>query len=256
MKSFRLTKARANLLYHDIPGRKVPLIFIHGLGCASSCDYPAVAADHALAGRRMLLVDLLGSGFSDRPAGFGYTVADHAEAIAEVVTRVAPEGVDLFGHSMGGAVAITAGKLLGQRVRNLILAEPNLDPGGGASSQKIAAMSEADYSSQGHDVLIRASRLDGNIAWAASLALSAPVAIHRASRSLVAGSAPTWRDMLLALPMPRTVIFGELSLANSPDATSLPRQGVNVAVVAKAGHGIAIDNPAGLAAAIGQAAIS
>ncbi|OKO84693.1 hypothetical protein AC629_20770 [Bradyrhizobium sp. NAS80.1] len=253
MKSFWLTKANANLLYHDIPGRSIPLIFIHGLGCASSCDYPAVAADPALTGRRMLLIDLLGSGFSDRPAGFGYTVADHARTIADVVTEVAPEAVDLFGHSMGGSVAIMAARLLGQCVRNLIIAEPNLDPSGGVSSRKIAGMSEADYVAQGHEDLIRASRLDGNVAWAASLALSAPVAVYRASRSLVAGSDPTWRAMLLELSMPRTMIFGELSLANSPDAKLLPQQGVDVAVVPKAGHGIAADNPSGLATAIRRA---
>ncbi|WP_027573357.1 hypothetical protein [Bradyrhizobium sp. WSM1743] len=51
----------------------------------------------------------------------------------------------------------------------------------------------------------------------------------------------------------RTVIFGELSLADSPDAKLLPQQGVNVAVVSNAGHGIAVDNPAGLDAAIGRA---
>lgn len=253
MKSLWLGKAEANLLYHDIPGHGLPLIFIHGLGCASSSDYPAVAADRALAGRRMLLVDLLGSGSSDRPAGFGYTVADHAQTIADVVTQLAPEAVDLFGHSMGGAVAITAARLLGPRVRSLILAEPNLDPGGGLSSRKIAAQSEADYVAQGHAVMVRASRLDGNSAWAASLALSAPVGVHRASRSLVAGSDPTWRAMLLDLPIPRTVIFGELSLASSPDAKLLPQQGVKVAVVSNAGHGIAVDNPAGLAAAIREA---
>ncbi|MFT4116661.1 alpha/beta fold hydrolase [Bradyrhizobium sp.] len=253
MKSFWLAKAKANLLYHDIPGHGSPLVFIHGLGCASSCDYPAVAADPALAGRRMLLVDLLGSGFSDRPAGFSYTVADHAQTIADVVTEIAPGGVDLFGHSMGGAVAIMAARLLGPCVRTLILAESNLDPGGGASSRKIAAMSEADYVAQGHEVLIRASRLDGNIAWAASLALSAPIAVHRASRSLVAGCDPTWRAMLLELPIPRRMIFGELSLASSSDATRLPREGIDVEIIAKAGHGIATDNAAGLASAIRRA---
>ncbi|MBR0818029.1 hypothetical protein [Bradyrhizobium liaoningense] len=53
--------------------------------------------------------------------------------------------------------------------------------------------------------------------------------------------------------MPRTMIFGELSLANSPDARLLPQQGIKVAVAPKAGHGIAVDNPAGLSAAIGGA---
>lgn len=201
----------------------------------------------------MLLVDLLGSGFSDRPAAFAYSVADHARAIADFVAQVAPEGIDLFGHSMGGSVAIMAADLLGPRVRNLVLSEPNLDPGGGLFSRKIAAMSEADYVTRGHEELIKASIREGNVAWAASLSLGSPVAAHRGARSLVAGTDPTWRTLLLDLSMPKTVIFGEFSLADSADARWLPQQGVNVGVVPKAGHAMATENPAGLALAIRQA---
>ena len=49
---------------------------------ASSVRNRPVAADLALWGRRMLLVDLLGAGFSDRPAAFGYAVEDHARVLA------------------------------------------------------------------------------------------------------------------------------------------------------------------------------
>ena len=58
------------------------------------------------------MVDLLGVGFSDRPSEFGYSVADHASTIAEFVAQLALEAVDLFGHSMGGSVAIAAAGLL------------------------------------------------------------------------------------------------------------------------------------------------
>ncbi|MGV7218918.1 alpha/beta fold hydrolase [Bradyrhizobium sp. UFLA05-112] len=253
MKSIRLKATGANLLYHDIPGHGLPLIFIHGLGCASSCDYPVVASDPALAGRRIMLVDLLGAGFSDRPAEFGYTVADHARSVVEFVEAIAPEAIDLFGHSMGGSVAIVAASLLGERIRSLVLSEPNLDPGGGIVSGKIAAMSEADYVAHGHDHLVRASRIERNHAWAASLAVSAPFAVHRGARSLVAGSEPTWREVLRGLSIPRTVIFGETSLPNSADPRQLQQQGVNIGIVPKAGHGMASDNPAGLALTLRQA---
>ena len=84
MKSFKFESDKSTLRYHDIPGTGAPLIFIHGLGCASSCDYPRIASDPALVGRRMLLVDLSGSGFSDHPADFGYTVDDHARTVVEL----------------------------------------------------------------------------------------------------------------------------------------------------------------------------
>ncbi|MEI8632705.1 hypothetical protein P4S72_13375 [Vibrio sp. PP-XX7] len=40
MKEYRLEKRNAILRYHDLPGEGTPIIFIHGLGCAASFDYP------------------------------------------------------------------------------------------------------------------------------------------------------------------------------------------------------------------------
>jgi pimeloyl-ACP methyl ester carboxylesterase len=254
MKSFRLGPGSADLRYHDVPGDGTPLLFIHGLGCASSCDYPRVAADAALAGRRMLLVDLLGFGFSDRPADFGYTIDDHARSVGELVRGLDFEAVDLFGHSMGGSIAIVAASLLADRARHLAVGEPNLEPGGGRASRKIAEMPEADYVARGHDELVRTARAEGNDIWAASLSISAPYAVHRGATSLVRGSDPTWRAVLSALTMPRTVIVGEASIPNpNAEAERLSREGLRLSVVARAGHAMALENPAGLATAIQRA---
>lgn len=249
MKSYALKANGSCLLYHDLPGTGRPLIMVHGLGCASSCDYPRLASDPALAGRRMILLDLLGSGFSDRPEGFGYTIEDHARTVAELAAHLAPEAVDLYGHSMGGAVVIAAATLLGNRVRHLVMSEPNLDPGGGTFSRKVAAISEADYVTHGHRDLVKAARAEGNGIWAASMASSAAYAVSRSARSLVAGSAPTWRDLLYAMTMPRTIVVGEASLPD-PDTERLPQHGVDIAVVPKAGHGMIVENPQGVALAL------
>ena len=253
MKSFKLETDQATIRYHDLPGNGTPLIFIHGLGSASSCEFPGVACDPALAGRRRLLIDLLGSGFSDRPARFGYTVDDHARTVAALIGHLGLEALDLFGHSMGGAVAITLAGLIGTRVRHLVVAEPNLQGGGGLASRGIAAMSEADFVARGHAELVATARAEGHDAWAASVAISAPHAMHRVSVSLVAGTDPTWRAQLCALPMPRTMIFGEATLPNA-DAEVMPGAGVPVDIVPAAGHGMAVENPAGLAAAVARAA--
>ena len=45
-----------------------------GLGCAGSFDYPQVATQEALKKHRCILIDLLGSGYIDKPDNFGYTV--------------------------------------------------------------------------------------------------------------------------------------------------------------------------------------
>jgi len=255
MKSLFIEQANAQLRYHDLAGVGVPCIFIHGLGCASSCDYPQVASDPALAGRRMLLVDLLGSGFSDRPDGFSYSIRDQAQTIVALIKHIGVGAVDIFGHSMGGAIAIEAARLLGDQVLHLVLSEPNLDAGGGYYSRKIAEMPEADYVAKGHNDLAEASRLDGNGIWEASLLASAPIAVHRGAVSLVAGGNPGWREMLYAMPFPKTVIFGSQSLPDN-DTKELPLNGVHVGMVPDAGHMMAWENPSGLAHAIREATLA
>ena len=255
MKSLFIEQANAHLRYHDLAGAGTPCIFVHGLGCAASCDYPQVAFDPALTGRRMLLVDLLGSGFSDRPDGFSYSIRGQARTIAALVEHIGVGAVDIFGHSMGGAIAIEAARLLGDQVQHLVLSEPNLDAGGGYYSRKIAEMAEADYVSKGHNDLAEASRLDGSGIWAASLLASAPFVVYRGAVSLVAGGNPEWREMLYALPFPKTVIFGSQSLPDN-DTEELPLNGVHVGVVQDAGHMMAWENPSGLAHAIREATLA
>lgn len=252
MKAFDVPELAARLMYHELPGSGTPIIFIHGLGCAGSCDYPGVASQPSLAGRRMILVDLLGSGFSDRPENFDYSIESHAGIVASLISEICPDSVDLFGHSMGGAIAIATAARLGSRVRRIALSEPNLDPGGGTFSSQIASMSENDYVQHGHAETVRIARAEGYPVWANSLARSAAFAVHRGAASLVAGCEPSWREMLYDMTTAKTVIFGARSLP-SADVDCLPRHGCAIEIVADAGHSMALENPPGLATALHRA---
>ncbi|MEA1103823.1 hypothetical protein U8M76_13580, partial [Klebsiella pneumoniae] len=55
MNGFYSSVAGATLRWHDFPGDGLPVVFIHGLGCASSYDYPRIASDPALRERRKIL---------------------------------------------------------------------------------------------------------------------------------------------------------------------------------------------------------
>ena len=252
MRDFEVPGTSWRIRFHDLPGNDPPLMLVHGLGCASSCDYPRIAADPALAGRRMLLVDLLGAGFSDKPAGFGYAVEDHAETLRALMRGLSLPVIDLFGHSMGGAIAIETATRNHGRIRRLVLGEPNLCAGGGDTSRSIAAYSEDDYVARGHEETTRNAAAAGDTTWSASALLWSPAAVHRGATSLVRGGAPSWMDQLGALPIPRTVIFGESSLPD-PNTERLPRIGVAVRIVRDAGHSMAWENPSGVAEAISAA---
>lgn len=234
------------LRYHDWPGQGVPLLFVPGLGCAGSADWVGVAAHPALAGHRRLVVDLLGSGFSDKPADFPYSISAHARTLHDLLQALALPAVRLVGHSMGGAVAIELAGLLGERASALTLLEPNLDAGGGVFSRAVAAQSEARFAETGQRRMAAMAAKEGSKLWAGTLASCAPQAVHRAAVSLVAGAQPSWREQLLALRLPRCVVFGQRSLPDE-DLHRLPPLGVAVAVLPDAGHAMSEDNPGELA---------
>src|SRR5512133_1685535 len=126
MKQYKLKNGSA-VRYQDLPGDGIPIVVLHGLGCASSFEYPAVLADPALRGRRALLIDLLGAGYSDKPRDFGYSVEEHAAYLNEMLRGLGLTEFVLFGHSLGGAVAICLAGLMPECIRCLILTESNLD---------------------------------------------------------------------------------------------------------------------------------
>ncbi|CAG1000025.1 partial Haloalkane dehalogenase 2, partial [Planctomycetaceae bacterium] len=234
---------------HLIPGAGLPIVFLHGLGCASSCDYPTVVSASPLQGRSVVLIDLLGFGFSDKPPNFEYSVDSHASVVCEVMAGLNLQQVDLYGHSMGGSIAIVVATLQQKRIRSLVLSEPNLVPGGGQFSRSIAAQPELEYVESGHARCVQDARHAGHHIWAGSMRVASPLAVHRGAASLVMGSNPSWRSQLVALRCKRTVLFGEASLPDE-DYSALPNEGVQVASVPSAGHSMAWENPTGLAAAI------
>ena len=70
MREYSIRGIGSILRYHDFPGEDEPILFIHGLGCAATFDYPDVATQQALKNHRRILVDLLGAGYSDKPVDF------------------------------------------------------------------------------------------------------------------------------------------------------------------------------------------
>lgn len=253
MREVWVEAAGGYLRFLDLPGPDIPIVFVHGLGCAGSYDFPQVAAQPELSSHRRILVDLLGAGYSDRPERFGYRVTDHADVLAELLTQLELGRFVLFGHSAGGAIALEVARRVGDQLASLVLSESNLDPSPpGAGSYAIASQPEAEFLAHGFDELVGGSRRDYH-RWAATLAHWSPAAVWRLSASLKAGQTPDGRQVLYDLDMPRTYLIGADSLPN-PDQDELPRHGIQVLVVPRAGHSMAWENPEGVASAIATVA--
>jgi pimeloyl-ACP methyl ester carboxylesterase len=107
-------------------GSGPPLILVHGLmGYSFSWRFNIpVLSQHAT----VYAVDLLGTGFSDRPAGLDCRLCSVAARVLKFLNAVGVTSFDLLGTSHGGAVAMMAASMCAQRpdlrLRKLILVAP------------------------------------------------------------------------------------------------------------------------------------
>ncbi|MCG8452539.1 MAG: alpha/beta hydrolase [Spirochaetales bacterium] len=246
MKEYLIDSQGATLRYHEFEGEDMPILFIHGLGCSSSFEFPQVASCSHLQNHRRILVDLLGSGYSDHPESFSYTVDAHAQYLEKFVKSFDLPKWSIYGHSMGGAIAIDLAYRLGTLVQNLMLGEANLDFGGGFFSQKIASYESLDYVEYGHSQMIQQNLENANSQWATTLQHTKPQALYQQAQSLIKGHGMSWREKLTSLCCNRSFVFGEYSLPD-PDFDVLKQEGITVDVLPSSGHSLSCDNPEGLA---------
>lgn len=234
----------------ETPGAEPARVYVHGLGSVSAVYHAHIAARPELAGRRSLFVDLPGHGISDRPESFGYTLEDHADALAAALDAAGVTGAELIAHSMGGAVAVVLAHRRPGLVSRLVLAEANLDafPPPAAGSSGIASYGEGEFVDGGYArVLEKVGPL-----WAATMRLADPRALHRTAVGLRRGSDPVMRTILEGLAIERVYLQGALS-GELPGGEGLEAAGVRVVTVPGAGHNVMFDNPDAFVTAVAGA---
>ena len=131
LEAYLEPKVQAFIRYFDFPGDEPTVVFLAGLGLASTAAFPRIAVEDGLSDRRLILVDLFGCGYSDRPVHFSYSLEDHAATLSRLLDHIRSEQYVLVGHSMGGAVAIEMASKRTDLISQIILAEANLEAGGG-----------------------------------------------------------------------------------------------------------------------------
>ncbi len=121
---------------------QVPVLFIHGSGPGVSAwanwrlvmpVLAGTASPHAPQGegparggpapvpRRVLAPDMVGFGYTDRPAGIAYTMDTWVQQALDLLDVLDLPQVDLVGNSFGGALALALSIRAPQRVRRLVL---------------------------------------------------------------------------------------------------------------------------------------
>ena len=106
---------------HDV-GSGAPVLLIHGSGPGVSAwanwrlVIPALAKGH-----RVIAPDMVGFGYTDRPAGIQYGMDTWVQQALDLLDALGLDQVDLVGNSFGGALAMALAIRAPQRVRRLVL---------------------------------------------------------------------------------------------------------------------------------------
>jgi pimeloyl-ACP methyl ester carboxylesterase len=111
------------------PAQDRPLILVHGLLLSQEMHRP-LAKDLAARGNRVITVDLLGHGKSDRPRDmWRYSMAFYGEQIVGLMDHLEIDQAVVMGTSLGANAALEVAATKPDRLRALVIEMPVLDNG-------------------------------------------------------------------------------------------------------------------------------
>lgn len=212
------------------------LLFLPGLICDPRIFAPQLAA------------------FPDSRSVEGYGLADSLPEMARIALDQAPDRFDLFGHSMGGRVALEVYRLAPERVRRLALSSTGVHPLGAAEPAKRAALKAIGHE-QGFEALVdawlppmvaEANRSKDALCGAMrEMCLDQSQAVFDAQIAALLGR-PEQASLLPQIACPTLVITGELDAWSPPAqhesiAAAIPNS--TLVIVEGAGHMLPLEAP-------------
>ncbi len=239
-----------DILYHSVPGGAIayawshgpashPLVMVHGLGDSAILNFRHRVARSPLAATPNLFIDLPGFGSSKFSLDHLATIDRYAEDMADLLMALHLQPMAVFGHSMGGNVAIHLAQKYPNLVDHLIVAEPLLHREHSVLASDIARFDEASFVARRFAMLIRATSLQayrGDVAAAAfldPLRRAHPHAMHRAACSLVASAHISLHALQSEIAIPRTFMVGSHT---GVDTSGLELSGIPIVRIPNAGH--------------------
>jgi len=106
-----------------------PLILLHGLLLSQEMHLP-LAEELASRGNRVITVDLLGHGKSDRPRDmWRYSMAFYGEQVVGLMDHLQIEQAVVMGTSLGANAALEVASSKPERLRGMVIEMPVLDNG-------------------------------------------------------------------------------------------------------------------------------
>jgi pimeloyl-ACP methyl ester carboxylesterase len=123
-----------------------PVVLIHGSGGAIDW-WEELTPLLAEQGRRVIAIDMLGYGGSDKPSS-GYSIESQASLVAQVLAKLDVEKAAVVGHSLGGKVATALAEGSPDLVAGLAIIDSAPDSSfgklsGGAKAARLPVIGEA-----------------------------------------------------------------------------------------------------------------
>lgn len=246
------------------PRNGSPIVLIHCFTCAINYwdgMIPRLAREH-----RVVAVDLRGHGGSEKPTS-GYSIADQADLIAQVLAKLGVRNAEVVGHSLGGPVTIA----LAERSPRLVSRLVTIDSIPDSSYGDVGFIGELPFKPVIGEALWRVKpdfSIRNGLKVAFAPGFDVPDAfvedVKRLTYSAYTGSHDAFDDYTgeealpqraAALHKPLLAIMGaEEQIANDPrEALAAYRAGdpgVQTRLVAGAGHSPNVEKPAETAALV------
>lgn len=199
--------------------------------------------------------------FQDGRAIDGYGLSDRLEKMAHCVLDEAPERFDLFGHSMGGRVALEVYRMAPERIARLALVSTGVHPVREGEAEKRAALQRLGRE-QGFEALVdhwlppmigEANRNNEAIVGPLRrMCLAKGQGVFDAQIAALLNR-PAVEDLLARISCPTLVMVGALDewspvAQHKQIAAAIP--GADLVVVPNAGHMVTAEAPAAVNAAI------
>src|SRR5271167_2614180 len=109
------------------PASTRPLILVHGLLLSQDMHRP-LAKDLAARGNRVITVDLLGHGESDRPRDmWRYSMGIFAQQLIALIDHLQIDEAAVMGTSLGANTALELASVAPERLRGMVIEMPVLD---------------------------------------------------------------------------------------------------------------------------------
>lgn len=227
-------------------------MFVHGLG-GSKEDFLEAFKREGFQQFTLLSTDLVGFGYSDKPAGFSYQMKDQAKVLAEAIDRFGLARFHLVAHSIGGVVGIELCEMMPNRVCSFINPEGNLTSEDCTMSRRIVEMGKEEFVRAGFEQIKRELREEfekrgdhAGLAYVKTLSKATAESVYMSSLSAVRESDSG--DLLTrfsSLPFYKCYIYGEKNRGVFLAEELLRQKKIPIYYISKSGHPMMTENPEG-----------